>query len=215
MMTLRNSLSLSILLHILLFGCVLALAQFVGNAFVPRLDVVQVSLITPGSLEKDAGTVQKKTVQKKEQALPVRASAAVEERQPDLPAETGSEQPLPQQQTGGPAEDAGTTGPSSDGSDAGQTDSTRSGLASTEYLGLVQAIDRVKKYPRLARERGMEGVVRLRFMLNHAGGVDAVEVVKSSGHEILDSASINAVYRAAPLPYVNGWVEMPMRYVLK
>ena len=101
------------------------------------------------------------------------------------------------------------------GPDAGRTGGSQSGLVSTEYLGLVEAIERVKKYPRLARERGMEGVVRLRFMLNHSGGVDAVEVVKSSGYEILDSASISAVYRAAPMPYVNGWVEMPMRYVLK
>ncbi len=41
------------------------------------------------------------------------------------------------------------------------------------------------------------------------------EVMKSPGCEILDSASISAVHRAAPMPYVNGWVEMPMRYVLK
>ena len=208
MMTLRSSISVSIFCHVLLFGCVLALAQVVGNAFVPRLDAVQVSLITPESLEKDAGTAQKK-----ERDLPVRDSIAVEVQQPEPPSETGSEQPLLQQPSGA-AEDADTE-QSPPGPDAGRVGSSQSGLVSIEYLGLIEAIERVKKYPRLARERGMEGVVRLRFMLNHSGGVDAVELVKSSGYEILDSASISAVYRAAPMPYVNGWVEMPMRYVLK
>ena len=61
----------------------------------------------------------------------------------------------------------------------------------------------------------IEGVVRLRFRLNAAGGIEAVEVIKSSGSELLDSSSIRAVHRAAPMPPVTGWVEMPMRYVLK
>lgn len=208
MITLRSSLSISILFHILLVGCALALAQVAGRSFLPRLDAVQVSLVAPGSSAKDAGTEQKR-----KQALSVRERIAVEEHQPAVRSESSREQPI-QRQPGDIAEDADTE-PSPGVQNAGQEGSRQSGLASTEYLGLVDAIERVKKYPRLARERGMEGVVRLRFMLNHAGGVDAIELVKSSGHEILDSASIRAVYRAAPMPYVNGWVEMPMRYVLK
>jgi len=208
MMTLRGSLSVSIFCHILIFGCALALAQFAGEAFLPRLDVVQVTLVTPGSSVKVRGTDQKR-----KRDLTAHDSIAVEEHQPSLPSETRSEQPLPQQ-PGGAVEDVDTD-QSPPGPDAGRIGGSQSGLVSTEYLGLMEAIERVKKYPRLARERGMEGVVRLRFMLNHSGGVDAVELVKSSGYEILDSASISAVYRAAPMPYVNGWVEMPMRYVLK
>ena len=208
MMTLRSSLSLSIICHIILFGCALALAQFAGNAFLPHLDAVQVSLITPGSSEKHTGPQRKK-----KQELTVRDSIAVEEHQLAMPSKTRSEQPLPEQP--GDAAEVADADPTPVGVDAGQTVSPRSGPVSTEYLGLVEAIERVKKYPRVARERGMEGVVRLRFMLNQSGGVDAIELVESSGYEILDSASISAVYRAAPMPYVNGWVEMPMRYVLK
>jgi periplasmic protein TonB len=84
-----------------------------------------------------------------------------------------------------------------------------------EWALLAAAIERTKNYPRLARERGIEGVVRLRFRLNSSGTVEKIEIVQSSGSEILDSASISAVYRAAPMPYVNGWVEIPMKYVLK
>jgi TonB family protein len=206
MMTIRSSLSFSIFIHILFFGCALTLARYAGEVFLPRLDVVQVTLISPESSVKVRGTDQKK-----KRDLTVHDSNAVEERQPAPLSEARGEQSFPQQPSGA-GEDADHT---LSGPDAGRTGGSQSGLVSTEYLGLVEAIERVKKYPRLARERGMEGVVRLRFMLNPSGGVDAVEVVKSSGYEILDTASISAVYRAAPMPYVNGWVEMPMRYVLK
>ena len=84
-----------------------------------------------------------------------------------------------------------------------------------EWALLAAALERTKDYPRLARERGIEGVVRLRFSLSPTGAVEKVEILRSSGHEILDSASIRAVYRAAPMPYVRGWVELPMAYVLK
>lgn len=174
----------------------------------PRLDVVQVTLVAPVSSVEITGTDQKK-----KRDLTVHENIAVEEHQTALTSETRSEQPYAQQPNG--AGENTDNDQTLSGPDAGQTGGSQSGLVSTEYLGLVEAIERVKKYPRLARERGMEGVVRLRFMLNHSGGVDAVELVKSSGYEILDSASISAVYRAAPMPYVNGWVEMPMRYVLK
>jgi TonB family protein len=208
MMTIRSSLSVSIFCHILFFGCALTLARYAGEVFLPRLDVVQVTLISPGTSVKVRGTNQKR-----KRDVTARDSIAVEEHQPALPSETRSEQPFTQQPSR--AGEAADTVQSPPGPDAGRTGGSQSGLVSTEYLGLVEAIERVKKYPRLARERGIEGVVRLRFMLNHSGGVDTVELVKSSGYEILDSASISAVYRAAPMPYVNGWVEMPMRYVLK
>ena len=61
MMTIRSSLSVSIFCHILFFGCALALARYVGDVFMPRLDVVQVTLVSPGSSAKFKGTDQKKT----------------------------------------------------------------------------------------------------------------------------------------------------------
>lgn len=67
----------------------------------------------------------------------------------------------------------------------------------------------------MARERGIQGVVRVRFKLRPSGDVETVEIVKSSGYDILDAATIRTVYRAGPMPYVNGWVEVPMAYVLK
>ena len=88
-------------------------------------------------------------------------------------------------------------------------------ISSEEWANLSAAIERTKNYPRLARERGIEGVVRVRFRLTSSGNVEKIEIVQSSGSEILDSASISAVYRAAPMPHVSGWIEIPMKYVLK
>jgi len=99
---------------------------------------------------------------------------------------------------------------------AGQGENARKEfIAPQQWTAIQAAIERTKNYPRLARERGIEGEVRLRFRLNSAGIVESVEVVKSSGYEILDRASVQAVYRAAPMPSVNGWIEVPIAYVLK
>jgi len=83
------------------------------------------------------------------------------------------------------------------------------------WSSIVSAIERTKNYPRLARERGIEGVVRLRFRINSDGAIEKIEIVESSGSEILDKASIRAVYRAAPMPAVSGWIEIPIKYLLK
>jgi TonB family protein len=90
------------------------------------------------------------------------------------------------------------------------------GLVSPEEWQLIQAaIERAKSYPRLARERGIQGVVHVRFRVREGGAVDDVHVVRSSGSAILDSASVKTVYRASPMPRVKGWVEVPIAYVLK
>jgi protein TonB len=208
MMTLRNSLPISILCHILFFGCAIALARYTGNALRQSGDVIQVSLVAPGNSGTAARTA------KRRKADPIaREHTTVAEQPSAPPAEATSNDPLPLPQNGSTVD--ADTGTSTDDREAEELAGSRSGPVSAEYLGLVEAIERVKKYPRVAREHGMEGVVRLRFLLNHSGGVDAVEIMKSSGYEVLDSASVSAIYRAAPMPYVHGWVEMPIRYVLK
>jgi protein TonB len=99
---------------------------------------------------------------------------------------------------------------------AGQNAGTQFGVVPTGPRAAIEAaLDRAKVYPRLARERGIQGVVHVRFKLRPSGDVERVEIAKSSGYAILDSASIKTVYRASPMPYVNGWMEVFMPYVLK
>jgi TonB family protein len=106
----------------------------------------------------------------------------------------------------------GQTGGGAAGSDSG----ARFGLIPAEQWAVIESqIERSKNYPRMARERGIQGMVHVRFKVSPSGDVEKVEIVKSSGYAILDAASVKTVYRAAPMPYVNGWVEVPMAYVLK
>ncbi|MEM7203531.1 MAG: energy transducer TonB [Planctomycetota bacterium] len=51
------------------------------------------------------------------------------------------------------------------------------------------------RYPRVARRRGLEGVVLLDVSLSAGGAVLAVEVARSSGHDVLDRAAVAAVTR--------------------
>jgi protein TonB len=55
------------------------------------------------------------------------------------------------------------------------------------YLGEIQrAVERRKTYPRRARLRRQEGVVRVRFRLDARGRIEQVRVSQSSGSRLLD-----------------------------
>lgn len=63
---------------------------------------------------------------------------------------------------------------------------------------LHQAIDGGKRYPALARRQGREGTATVRFRLSPNGEMDAVDIDRSSGFRVLDSAAISAVSSVAP-----------------
>jgi protein TonB len=75
------------------------------------------------------------------------------------------------------------------------------GNPSPDYLGLLQAwLERHKEYPRLARRRGMEGEVLLRFVMDRSGQVLEFAIERSSGHALLDREAEHMIERAQPLP---------------
>jgi protein TonB len=223
-MTFRRSLYLSIAAHLLIFSTAIAVAQYAGGTFVSYPHAVQVSLVSlsPGPRE-GAVTVSKQDIRSQTNApQPVDPMPGLEQASPrQFPADPGTPSEVP--------DDAHTAAPDTAGNDVGpegqgqaiayagngQADNARRGfIAPQQWTAIQAAIERTKNYPRLARERGIEGVVNLRFRLNSEGSVETVEVVKSSGYEILDTASVRAVYRAAPMPSVDGWIEVPIAYVL-
>jgi protein TonB len=75
-------------------------------------------------------------------------------------------------------------------------------------------IERARVYPDTARRHGMQGTVEVRFRIGPDGSVDAVEIVRSSGHALLDQASTDTVRRAGPYPLVPGWIRVPLAYRL-
>ncbi len=73
---------------------------------------------------------------------------------------------------------------------------------------ILRKIEAAKRYPKAAWKMRIEGITTVRFKLKPGGEVESVEVVESSGSEILDRASLETVRDAAPLPYKEGWLKV-------
>lgn len=65
---------------------------------------------------------------------------------------------------------------------------------------IKQHLEEARRYPYSARKNNIEGVVYMRFLLLANGNVKNVEVIKSSGHSILDESALKTVKIASPLP---------------
>jgi TonB family protein len=90
------------------------------------------------------------------------------------------------------------------------------GVEGLDVLGAIRAsIERVKSYPPLARERGVEGTVTAEFTINAKGIPENITVVRSSGFQILDAAARDTILRAAPFPHVRASIEVPITFSLK
>jgi len=211
--TFPKAVTLSIAAHIAIFGTAFAFAQYTGGLFRNEGTVVTVSLVNGG------GEAARRHGRETARRMPVNAMPAVlsvPEVESAISAEAKSGE------TGAQAAGSDGTGAAEGVQGEGSSPVAASGVDggavafSSEQWGLLySAIERAKTYPRLARERGIEGTVLVRFRVLPSGTIDTVNVVRSSGAEILDEASVRTVYRAAPMPYVNGWIEVPMSYILK
>ncbi|MBA2849008.1 energy transducer TonB [Thermosulfuriphilus ammonigenes] len=69
------------------------------------------------------------------------------------------------------------------------------------YLALIRdRVEAAKRYPLVARMRGEEGSVRVAFSISPRGELLTLELLKSSGHRLLDQAALSAIKKAAPFP---------------
>jgi len=85
-----------------------------------------------------------------------------------------------------------------------------------ETLRLLRnAIEKAKKYPAIAKRRGLEGTVITEFSINSKGFPENIRIAKSSGFQILDSATKDTILRSAPLPHFNGLIEIPITFRLQ
>lgn len=92
-----------------------------------------------------------------------------------------------------------------------------------EYLREVrQLLEKHKDYPKQARLLHQEGVAVLQFTITRTGQVEAVQLSRSSGHDLLDRAAtetLKRVGRFPPFPKELGrerlTVEIPMAFRLQ
>jgi protein TonB len=67
---------------------------------------------------------------------------------------------------------------------------------------LLAQLNRVKQYPRAARQARVEGVVMLHFVMDAQGKLVSFDIAKSSGRAVLDNEALALIQRAQlpPLP---------------
>jgi TonB family protein len=73
-------------------------------------------------------------------------------------------------------------------------------------------------YPPLAKKRGLEGQAVVLFELDEAGQLKQVQLVKSSGHVLLDNEALAAVHRVVPFKHGLGdsiCLQLPLNFELK
>ncbi|MEM7007942.1 MAG: energy transducer TonB [Thermodesulfobacteriota bacterium] len=76
-------------------------------------------------------------------------------------------------------------------------------------------------YPRSARKRGYEGEVKLKVLVLADGRVGDIEVLRPSGHQILDDSALDAVKNWIFVPgkengkEISSWVTVPITFQLK
>ncbi|MEO6953503.1 MAG: TonB family protein [Polyangia bacterium] len=80
---------------------------------------------------------------------------------------------------------------------------------------LAQVLARVRsarRYPEAARRRELEGVVHVRFTIGGDGR--PLGIATADGDALLQRAAVEAVERAAPLPLVDGPIDVDLDYRL-
>lgn len=85
----------------------------------------------------------------------------------------------------------------------------------TEIRLLRERIESRIIYPEEAIKRGQEGEVLLRIRVGEGGIPGEIRIARSSGARALDEAARKGVARAAPLPSLPGWFEVPVRFFLR
>ncbi|MBD3183757.1 TonB family protein [Candidatus Poribacteria bacterium] len=61
-------------------------------------------------------------------------------------------------------------------------------------------IEKNKKYPIAARDAGIEGISEVRIIILSDGRIETVDIIGSSGYDILDNAAIQSVRNSVPFP---------------
>jgi protein TonB len=161
-------------------------------------------------VEKDIPRVDPSPAPEPEVALP--KPQPEEEDKPkeqEEPKEAALQEPTPQQDADIPVETAPprVEAQPSPGARIAPSQSASVGREQQRWMkGLVERLQRFKRYPDEANRRGIKGVAVVRFTVDRTGQVVSSEVLQSSGSPILDEEALALVKRASPFPLPPGTV---------
>lgn len=78
----------------------------------------------------------------------------------------------------------------------------------TDYLAkLATWLNQHKHYPAIARRRGQEGDISVRFSINAAGELLSYQLISPSAHTSLNTAVIKMLQNASPMPTVPAELQ--------
>jgi protein TonB len=69
---------------------------------------------------------------------------------------------------------------------------------------LAARLARFKRYPAAARARGVQGIAKVAFTIDHEGLLLSSHIVQSSGSSLLDEETLDMLARAQPMPKPPG-----------
>jgi protein TonB len=80
---------------------------------------------------------------------------------------------------------------------------------------LRTVVDSHKRYPPLARRRGLSGTTIVAFRLAADGALARLSVEQSSGSSLLDEAALAAIREAAPFAIGDCSFTLPLQFRLE
>ncbi len=176
---------------------------------------------------------------KEKSPVAVKRTPPVKEKSPPPEAEKKSTEPPPQFAIKGPGagddqgSQSGTGQGEGEGKGAGKgpgvgggegqgglgppgTGGGGTGGEGSRVLAMIRnKILKAKRYPRQARNEGIEGICGLSFQINPDGSLAALNLTQSCGHNLLDEEAVATVRRAAPFPYYAGPIRFKLKFSLK
>lgn len=98
------------------------------------------------------------------------------------------------------------------------SEKTREAVYIKESFSYIRdSVQKMASYPRMARKMGWEGKVLISFIVGADGTVRDIKIVQSSGRELLDQSTVEAVKKASPFPKppVEAKLVVPVVYRLE
>ena len=95
---------------------------------------------------------------------------------------------------------AGSKAKNTTGSDISRTAGGNPAAKRNYYAKLAAWLNKHKRYPRRAKLRRQQGIVKVRFTIDRNGRVLANTIVNGSGHRLLDKEVQAMLKRASPMP---------------
>jgi protein TonB len=95
----------------------------------------------------------------------------------------------------------------SNGRDAAIALNTRDPQYITYFNSIKRSIEIVWEYPEAALRYGLQGKLLLQFTILNNGELESMQIVRSSGSNLLDQEALRAMKAAAPFRPIPPWID--------